>query len=137
MIDEKKLLEELRKQKENHERDCELFKGSEYASLIIARLVDEVEYIEKMVEEQPKVGEWIPFKTREADEEEKEAYGWEGVLCCKLPNEDEEILVSYASGYVGTDIFMWDGTECYLESGAEFMTEAIAWRPLPEPYREG
>lgn len=78
---------------------------------------------------------WIPFECREADEEEKEAYGWEEVLCCKLPDEDEEILVSYASGNVDTDIFLRDGTECYLESGAEFVTEAVAWQPLPEPYK--
>lgn len=78
--------------------------------------------------------EWIPFKTREADEEEKEAYGWEEVLCCKMPDEDEEILVSYASGCVDTDIFLREGTEVYLESGAEFMTQAVAWMPLPETY---
>ena len=98
------------------------------------------DFVVHIINEQPtvktKVNKWIPFETREADQEEKEEYGWEAVLCCKLPEEDEEILVSYASEIVEADIFMRDGTECYLESGAEFMTEAIAWMPFPDPYIE-
>ena len=79
---------------------------------------------------------WIPFEQREADEDEKEAYGCEYMLCCKLPDEDEEILVTYANGNVGEDIFLRDGYECYLDSGAEFITEAIAWMPKPQPYKK-
>lgn len=92
------------------------------------------DFLKYCVDNTPKVGEWTLFECREADEEEKESYGWEEVLCCKLPDEDEEILVSYASGYVDTDIFLRDGTECYLESGAEFVTEDIAWMPKPKAY---
>lgn len=83
---------------------------------------------------------WIPFKQREATEEEKEFYGEECkyMLDCQLPEEDEEIFVTYRwkdGFYVGNDIFLKDGCECYLESGREFVTEAIAWQPLPEPYK--
>ena len=83
---------------------------------------------------------WIPFKQREATEEEKEFYGEDCkyMLDCQLPEEDEEIFVTYRwkdGFYVGNDTFLKDGCECYLESGREFVTEAIAWQPLPEPYR--
>ena len=85
---------------------------------------------------------WIPFEQREADEEEKEYwlenYGQEieYMLCGRLPDEDEEIIVSYANGCVSEDIFLCDGVDCYLDSGNELITEAIAWQPLPEPYKK-
>lgn len=78
---------------------------------------------------------WIPFEEKEADEDEKEVYGCDYILNCKLPDEDEEILVTYFSGHVGEDIFLRDGYECYLDSGMEFITEAIAWMPKPKAYR--
>lgn len=77
---------------------------------------------------------WIPFKERETDTDEKEAYGCDMMLDCKLPDDGEEIIVTYASGGVGTDVFARDGYECYLEN-SEIVTQAIAWMPLPEPYK--
>lgn len=90
---------------------------------------------------QPKA-DWIPFEQREADVEEKEYwlenYGQEieYMLCGRLPDEDEEILVSYSNGCVGEDIFMCDGHDCYLDSGNELVTEAIAWMPKPQPFKK-
>lgn len=92
-------------------------------------------FVKRLVEEQPKA-DWIPFEEREADEDEREAYGCDYMLSCKLPDEDEEILVTYSNGCVGEDIFLRDGYECYLDSGVEFVTEAIAWMPKPEPYKK-
>lgn len=80
---------------------------------------------------------WIPFTLREADVEEKEAFGCETMLDCKLPEDGEEIFVTYKfkdEFYVCGDTFMRDGSACYLESGLDFVSEAIAWQPLPEPY---
>lgn len=81
---------------------------------------------------------WIPFEMRKMDDEEKEAYftDCDEILCCELPDDGDEILVSYKNGLVGTDIFGRDDDGCYLESGNEFVTEVTAWMPLPEPYRE-
>ena len=79
-------------------------------------------------------GKWIPFKEREADTEEKEMYGCDMMLDCKLPDDGQEIIVTYANGYVGTDLFVRDGYECYLEN-SEIVTQAIAWMPVPEPYK--
>lgn len=93
-----------------------------------------MDYIIRM-EKQPKAGEWIPFKEREADEDEQNEYGFTHMMDCKLPDEDEEILVTYSNGYVGLDTFLKEGFECYLDSNMEFCTEAIAWMPKPESYK--
>lgn len=73
---------------------------------------------------------WIPFSLAYDEEENKE------MLNCPLPDEDEEILVTYKNGYVGEDTFLRDSAdECYLDSNREFVTEAIAWMPKPQPYK--
>lgn len=84
-------------------------------------------------------GGWIPFTQREMTEDEKEYCETEEgyMLDCPLPEEDEEILVTYANGYVDMDIFMRDGNECYLDSGNELVTEAVAWMRKPTPYKKG
>lgn len=99
---------------------------------ILAKVED---CVVKKIDEQPTVGEWIPFKEREADEYERIELGFDMMLECELPDEDEEILVTYANGTVGMDCFMREGIECYLDSGAKFVTEAVAWKQKPEPYR--
>ena len=84
-------------------------------------------------------GGWIPFTQREMTADEKETFGTQcgHMLNCPLPEEDEEILVTYANGTVDLDIFMRDGSECYLDSNNDFVTEAIAWRKKPAPYQKG
>lgn len=102
-----------------------------------ARYNDVVAYVYAL-EQNELSTKWIPFALRECDEEEKEAFNSDYMLSCELPDEDEEIFVTYRfkdEFYVGTDTFMRDGSECYLDSGKEFVTEAIAWKPLPEPYK--
>ena len=100
------------------------------------------EWLRGYINQQPKldvpdnnVGKWIPFKLRKADEEEREVYGYDAMLDCKLPDEDEEILITNKYGHVYMDIFCSDYSECYLESGNEFVTEAVAWMPLPPAYK--
>ena len=80
---------------------------------------------------------WIPFEMREADEEEKETYGYDTlyIMCGKLPEDGEEILVTYSNGCVGADTFIWDGFDCYLDSGLELVEKAVAWMPMPKPYK--
>ena len=82
---------------------------------------------------------WIPFKTRPLTKEEKEEHPeWDGILDCKLPDDRQRILVSVSvRGHesVQYDEFYTDDRS-YLDSGYEIGTEATAWMPLPEPYRE-
>ena len=82
--------------------------------------------------------EWIPFTTRPLTEEEKEEHSeWDGILDCKLPDDGQRILVSISvRGHECVqydEFYMDDG--CYLDSGYEIGTEAVAWMPLPEPYK--
>ena len=121
-----------------HERNGSkaLCKNQIESCLQLIRLCDVVRIMNQVESEYEPKTDWIPFEEKEADEDEKEAYGCEYMLCCKLPDEDEEILVTYANGNVGEDIFLRDGYECYLDSGAEFITEAIAWMPKPQPYKK-
>lgn len=82
---------------------------------------------------------WIPFKTRPLTKEEKEEHPeWDGILDCKLPDDGQRILVNVSvRGHesVQYDEFYTDDGS-YLDSGYEIDTEATAWMPLPEPYRE-
>lgn len=82
---------------------------------------------------------WIPFETREPDAEEKQEHPeWDFVLCGKLPQDGQRILVNIKyKGHeaVQMDEYNDDGRECYLYSGYDIATEATAWMPLPEPWR--
>lgn len=81
---------------------------------------------------------WIPFKTRPLTEEEKEEHPeWDCILDCKLPDNGQRILVAIRiRGHeeVQQDEFYSDDGS-YLDSGYEIGTEAVAWMPLPEPYK--
>ena len=111
----------------------------------VADLVDDLIDIVKQEAEQfvpdTNVGNngWIPFVHREMTEDEKESFGdFNFMLDCQLPDEDEEILVTYKLKdelYVDVDTFMRDGSECYLDSGRDFVTEAVAWMKKPQPYQ--
>lgn len=70
----------------------------------------------------PKPEKWIPF-----------TIGEDGLLNCKLPEEDEEILVS-GGGSVWEDTFMCGGVGCYLDTwGGDLI--GLAWMPKPEPWK--
>lgn len=128
----KKILEKLENVKNQMEFGAEKFDYNQGS-------VDAYNNAIKIVQEESKNGGWIPFTQREMTEEEKESCGTEEgyMLDCPLPDEDEEILVTYANGFVDVDIFMRDGNECYLDSGNELVSEAIAWRKKPAPYKKG
>lgn len=81
---------------------------------------------------------WISFNTRPLTEEETEDYPeWDCILDCKLPDDGQKILVSInVRGHESVqcdEFFTDDGS--YLDSGYEIGTEAVAWMPLPEPYK--
>lgn len=135
MIDEKVLVERLEEEKKYcsyhpHTRDETINKAIE----IVNQLAEESKGKDANVSSN---NGWIPFKQREMTEEEKEFYGedLEYMLDCKLPDDDEEILVSYKNGYVDTDTFIRDSDGCYLDSGSDFIDDAIAWQPLPAPFK--
>lgn len=124
MIDEEKLIEELEDWK-NESPDTE---EESIWNNAINQCIREVK-------RQPKVGEWIYFTSREADDEEKEMFDFDMVINCKFPENEEEILVLYSDGYVCIDTFMIDGEIVYLDSNSELETQVIAW--MPKPTKDG
>lgn len=88
----------------------------------------------KPYEERPK-DEWIPIKTREMTEEEKEEYpDYTFMYDCHLPDDGEEVLVTTFSGMVTLDTFYRDDGcyfECYCDDG-----DVVAWQPKPESYKK-
>lgn len=87
--------------------------------------------------EKPKTG-WIPLKTRPMTDEESTyyrdwaEYGAE-IFDCPLPDDGQEVLISWG-GSVCVDAFVKDDSDgCYFE-GVE-IDDVDAWQPLPEPYK--
>ena len=101
MIDEKVLLEEIRK------RSCA------YGEEIL-------DYVEWLIEKQPKVGEWIPCSERLPEE-------YTEVLGCDRYG-DSYIVKLYDTKIYGKVWKQWGGGELRL-------TCIIAWQPLPQPYK--
>ena len=97
-----------------------------------------VEIIEQIAEEYN--GGWIAIKTRPMTEEEKEYYSeylseGNGIIYeCPLPDDGQEVLITSKYGSVDKTTFC---TDCgnYFENYEDY-DEVIAWRPLPEPFKE-
>ena len=86
--------------------------------------------------------EWIPIKTRPGTDEEYEEFRQYGdcpredfrVFECRLPDDDQEVLVTTRWGNVCTDIWNRDVDCCYFENYCDD-DDVIAWMPLPKPYK--
>ena len=101
-------------------------------------------------EERPQ-GEWIPIKYRPMTSEERrkfaEHYGIEycdtleeKVFDCPMPEDKQSILISTSWGVdidVADNDIDGEGFICYGLEGNGDWSGIIAWRPLPEPYKEG
>ena len=85
--------------------------------------------------------QWIPFVLRPATNEEKEENpDLDYYLDGKLPKNGQKILITVrVSGHeeVQSDEFYSDFDGSYLDGQYEIGTEAVAWMPLPKPYKEG
>lgn len=98
-------------------------------------LVDLMNKLEKQMSDSE--DKWIPLISRPMTEEEREEYkGMAGVtenmiLNCPLPDDGEEVLVSYGD-YVCIDTFH-DDDGCYFEDVE--IDEVDAWMPLPTSYQ--
>ena len=84
-----------------------------------------------------KPNKWIPLTKRPMTKEEREEYEERTgitetmILNCSLPEDGEEVLVSYGD-YVCIDTFH-DDDGCYFE-GVE-IDDVEAWMPLPLPWK--
>ena len=120
MIDEKKLIEEI---KQYHESINPKY---------ISKLVDaEIEDILDIINSQPKVGEWIPCKERLPQD------GREVLVCVELSKEQTHIIVGF---YIGEWLdsqgdSIEEGYKGYKECFPNSYSNVIAWQELPEPYK--
>lgn len=91
--------------------------------------------VKQLLDEQPTEIGWIPFKTRPLTDEEKDHYpDLIYMFDCPLPEDGQEILVSFLNGMVWVDEWSNDCNECGLASGSD-VEEGMAWMPMPEAYR--
>ena len=101
MIDEKKLIEAFR------------------ASMDTGRESFPIDLIIECIEEQPKVGEWIPVSERLPNKEELDRYGAEFIVMIKGANKPTTLYLTRSGKWVD------EGYEVY---------DVIAWQPLSKPY---
>lgn len=110
MIDEKKLIEQLRESNYHHA-------SSSREEVLLDRTI-------RIVLEQPKVGEWIPV-------EERLPEPYKAVLLCYIGFNDK---VAYSDGIALVDYngnWIWAFDENCED---EIKNEVIAWMDLPKPY---
>lgn len=104
--------------------------------------VSDYQWFKSLVENAPSVTSkqirWIPIKTRQMTEEEKEEIGHEYAYMydCPLPDDGQDVLITDCYGYVEVDTFCSDCLGVYFENNCDD-GEVVAWMPLPEPYKEG
>lgn len=133
MIDEKVLIEELKKRIASHEKDADDFAGETIYSHItetLLRIADETQAVIELVEEQPKIAtdtnvgcKWIPCSERLPDETD-------------YPEQHFRILASCSDGIVrnATIKSLRQTEEKHMNRGYYFTY--VAWMPLPEPMGE-
>lgn len=141
MIDEKKLIEELREKGKKYDEDCGYWerKGEEGNRLICAGKCVGIEQAIEIVENQTKVGEWIPCSERMPEDCDNRFY-----MCIVENHEDGlPMFCQYNDGYgfgFLCDIYNEETlgfVDTEFRNNEELGYEkVIAWQPLPEPYRE-
>ena len=115
MIDEKKLIKQI--WGIFNETYNNSLKFNKHETKLANRILCD---IQKVIEKQSKIGEWIPCSER-------------------LPEEDTDVLIY--TPYDGVNMaYIFDGKWRYT-SDDEFIntvegTSILAWQPLPEPYHE-
>ena len=118
MIDEKKLINKLtiRREKLRYISIVALHNNMNYVDTII----NEINSIIDIIDEQPKVGEWIPCSER-------------------LPEERSEAVLATAYDGISTAIYVfyyengrWKDIDGYNVDAAEI----TAWMPMPDPWEE-
>lgn len=117
MIDETKLINELC----NYFISMECPDGRGINDMAISAYDEGIYDAIHTIEHQPKINDWIPF-----------TFGKDGEFNCKVPDEDEEVLVSDGKD-VWLDVFSHDEHGYFFEWKGDF--KGMAWMPKPEPWK--
>lgn len=122
MIDEKKLFELIRE----YSYPITQFNNSIEIGMTLSG-------IKQVIDEQPKIGEWIPCSERLPEEPEEisteEKFIEEMILDGKL----KEYIVMIYGADEATTLYYTGNNEWYDAISSEYY-KVVAWQPLPEPY---
>ena len=113
MIDEKKLIEQLRESNYHHASNSR-------EEVLLDRTI-------RIVLEQPKVGEWIPVDERLPKEKKVYEEIIRSPLCLVTVLSDDELMIGIDRTVNG----VWTLEETFDKP------KIIAWQPLQEPYSSG
>ena len=114
MIDEKKLIEDVEKEIE-FAMKCNM-----------PEMVAGMWQIASIIENQPKVGEWIPCSERLPEAEDLHEISIEKCMC---------YLIQRRCGVMNVAHYIKVYGEPYFEAHCIKFKDVIAWMPLPNPYR--
>ncbi len=122
MINEKKLIDELKNHKLEYE-DSDIGIG--------------INVVKEIINNQPKIGEWIPCSERLPDNIEDDSVQY--LITVKVGKDEYEIDFGWWSKILKydnrkkkwVDYFGWTVGNDWDEGQG---MEVIAWQPLPEPY---
>ena len=128
MIDEKKLIEEIRKRRDYWESKAAEYDEAgpkyEYLMDMCDGKASELTTILFIIDKQPKVGEWIPSSERLPEEKESVLVQW----------EKYDRYLNITTTYLDV---MWldDAEEKVFETiNGVPNGKVVAWQPLPEPW---
>ena len=110
-----------------------------YAGVYVKVIQDMIEQLQDDLEQDEKENGWIPVKYHQISEKERAeesiSKNIQYMLDCKMPDDGQEIFVTNGeTTWQDTSFIDCDGY--YLDSNYDWI-EITAWRPLPEPYKEG
>lgn len=111
--------------------DHQMFLASDVSEMI--------EQLQDDLEQDEKENGWIPVKYHQISEKERAeefiSKDIQYMLDCKMLDDGQEILVTNGeTTWQDTSFIDCDGY--YLDSNYDWI-DITAWRPLPEPYKEG
>jgi hypothetical protein len=113
--------------------------ADDHQMVLASDVLEMIEQLKDDLEQGEKENGWIPVKYHQISEKEREeeflSKDIQYMLDCKMPDDGQEILVTNGeTTWQDTSFIDCDGY--YLDSNYDWI-KITAWRPLPEPYKEG
>ena len=117
---------------------AEIEKKSQYKHGLPGSALDIVNSLLDALEQDEKENGWIPIKYHQISEKERAEESISNdiryMLVCKMPDDEQEILVTDGETTWQDTCFI-DCDGYYLDSNYDWI-EITAWQPLPKPYKE-
>ena len=126
MIDEKKLIADL------HNYTFTVDIPKEHKESIIKVVEAYHNTLIECINNQHKIGEWIPCSKRLPEEPENTSEDVESDI---LEGKLKEYIVHIKDAEIPTCLY-YAGKGCWWDEVANDFCKVIAWQPLPEPYKE-